>query len=167
VFPQEISVAVNVLILLLQIYTKCKSYIGVVARWNGQYLRCLYILQLFHFGVVASCLYILKILHGQKNFWTRRRYHCVIFNATDAVGRPWNCSLIIECCLLRELWKSGQDIELNFDRILWRAELSEKEVRSEMEKAFFPFKQVSFWRLNVLRRLCFVAWPLGSGFCSL
>ena len=42
----------------------------------------------------------------------------------------------------REMWKNGQDVKLEFDRISWDKEISLYEARRQIDLLFYPFKKV-------------------------
>jgi len=49
----------------------------------------------------------------------------------------------LTCFCWRELWKKGQDINLEFDRISWDEEISIYEAHQQIDLTFYPFKKVS------------------------
>uniref|UniRef100_H2Z5F8 EF-hand domain-containing protein n=1 Tax=Ciona savignyi TaxID=51511 RepID=H2Z5F8_CIOSA len=48
----------------------------------------------------------------------------------------------------RELRRKGKDIEVEFDQIEWSDSITEPSAASQLEKLFFPFKQVDYLPFN-------------------
>ena len=58
----------------------------------------------------------------------------------------------------REMWKNGQDVKLEFDRISWDKEISLYEARRQIDLLFYPFKKVwdflvDFWLFGILQNM--------------
>uniref|UniRef100_H2Z5F7 Uncharacterized protein n=1 Tax=Ciona savignyi TaxID=51511 RepID=H2Z5F7_CIOSA len=47
-----------------------------------------------------------------------------------------------------ELRRKGKDIEVEFDQIEWSDSITEPSAASQLEKLFFPFKQVDYLPFN-------------------
>jgi len=44
----------------------------------------------------------------------------------------------------REIFGGGEDINIQFDDIVWNVEISEQEARDKLEEKFYPFKKVNY-----------------------
>jgi len=53
----------------------------------------------------------------------------------------------------REIFGGGEDINIQFDDIVWDVEISEQEAREELEEKFYPFKKVNYHPFRVAVQL--------------
>ena len=52
------------------------------------------------------------------------------------------CHTLYDFIHFREIFGDGEDINIQFDDIVWNVEVSEQEARDKLEEKFYPFKKV-------------------------